>query len=275
MPNVPYLLPASSWAGKRMRLTKRELVDYIPVPKLPAHITEVAADCGGFVATRKWGKYRYTTTQYVTWLRGLGTSLTWAAMQDYCCENEITSGKPGSVRQRQIMTTFRAWQIWQHYQQEAWAWVPTVQGWNTEDYVRHAKELSPLIQHMQGYYGDDPRWRVGIGTLCNRASASQIREIVHAVCGVLGPVPLHLWGVKLDAIRPQRTKKGKKGVVVGLPLNVVSTDSAAWNGLFAQHHATQRESGLTQRQYTYGVALPAYQDKLAQAADTERQLELF
>ena len=44
MSKVPVMLPASSWARKGM-----------PPPKLPAHITERAADCGGFVATKVWG----------------------------------------------------------------------------------------------------------------------------------------------------------------------------------------------------------------------------
>jgi hypothetical protein len=56
MPNVPYLLPASSWARFNLRR-----------PNLPAHVTHVAADSGGFVATfRNHGVYTYTPQQYAT-----------------------------------------------------------------------------------------------------------------------------------------------------------------------------------------------------------------
>lgn len=42
--NIAYLLPASSW----------HLVD-MATPNMPPDVLEIAADCGGFVATKKWG----------------------------------------------------------------------------------------------------------------------------------------------------------------------------------------------------------------------------
>lgn len=61
MPGVPYLLPASSWArGMRKDGT-------LPAPAIPAHIPEVAADSGGFVATKIWGDYRYSPGQFDYW----------------------------------------------------------------------------------------------------------------------------------------------------------------------------------------------------------------
>src|SRR5579859_3787900 len=93
MPNVPYLLPASSWARYNLRR-----------PNLPAHLTHTAADSGGFVATlRNKGIYTYTPQQYATWL--MSWSPRWAATMDYCCEDEITLGTPGLVRERQEQTT--------------------------------------------------------------------------------------------------------------------------------------------------------------------------
>ena len=77
MPAVPIMLPASSFA-RRGRLK---------TPRLPDHITERAADSGGFVATMRWGNYRYTPAQYVTWLQTWNP--TWAATMDYCCEPEV------------------------------------------------------------------------------------------------------------------------------------------------------------------------------------------
>lgn len=48
------LLPASSWA--RDEVKKYGIVrKAIPVPRLPETVVDAAADCGGFVATRKWG----------------------------------------------------------------------------------------------------------------------------------------------------------------------------------------------------------------------------
>jgi hypothetical protein len=57
--NVPrLLLPASSWAGYELRergLDAQGYVRRIPVPKVPECVVDRAADCGGFVATKKWG----------------------------------------------------------------------------------------------------------------------------------------------------------------------------------------------------------------------------
>ena len=88
------------------------IIGDIPVPAIPASVQEVAADCGGFVATKKWGNYRYTSLQYIKWLYRLGNKLSWAAMMDYCCEDEITSGQPGIVKARQDATTGMAYHFW-------------------------------------------------------------------------------------------------------------------------------------------------------------------
>ena len=120
------LLTASSFAADEVRKHGR-VRGALPVPRLDASITERAADCGGFVATFKWnGIYPYTPAQYVAWLRSWRPD--WAATMDYCCEDEITAGKPGVVRERQHKTTEMAWHFWTTYQ-ESWCWVPTIQGW--------------------------------------------------------------------------------------------------------------------------------------------------
>src|SRR5262245_12509797 len=80
--NVPYLLPASSWARNWEPSWDRP----IPAPLLPPHITRTAADCGGFVAMFKWGEYRYHRFQYIAWCHAIGPSLAWAAMMDYPCQ---------------------------------------------------------------------------------------------------------------------------------------------------------------------------------------------
>src|SRR5215469_2477357 len=78
MPTVPVLVTASGWTratkdGYRLR-----------TPPLPEHVTERAADCGGFVATTRWGgQYRFSPDQYVGWLMKFNPK--WAATFDLCC----------------------------------------------------------------------------------------------------------------------------------------------------------------------------------------------
>ncbi len=262
MQDVAVLLPASSYA--RTGLDKP--------PTLPAYVKHRAADCGGFVATFRWGgKYPYTPEQYVRWLDMW--SPDWAATMDFCCEDEITNGKPGVVRERQQKTTDMAWLFWRDYRDRAWAWVPTIQGWHVEDYRHHAREMRPLIVEMQAYYGAKSQFRVGIGTLCRRASIEMIRSIASAVAGELGEVPLHLWGIKLNTVQSR----------IALPEQVVSLDSAAfwfsheggWKVAREEMQSWSRERGLTHRHYLYQVALPRYQAKLARALSMPKQATLF
>lgn len=254
MPDVPYLLPASSWARKGLR-----------APRLPEHVTHTAADSGGFVATFRWGRYRYRPEQYVEWLTTF--SPRWAATMDFCCEDEITGGKPGVVRDRQQKTTAAAYHFWYDYRAVPWAWVPTVQGWEVEDYRTHARELTPLVKAMQQHYGPDSPFRVGIGTLCRRASPAMIRRVVSAVASELPGVPLHLWGVKLSTLQNP----------IALPSAVVSVDSAAWNGLFGSDlevFKSHNRAGMSQRRYIYTVALPLYLAKFRAALAQPKQLSL-
>lgn len=234
MPDVPYMLPASSWSRKRMK-----------PPRLPAHVRHTAADCGGYVATKIWGEYRYSPAQYVDWLGSFRPD--WAAMMDYCCEPDL----PVVTRERQAKTTAQAYHFWTEYQRVPWVWVPTVQGWDVSDYLRHAKELRPLIDEMVEYYGRDSAFRVGIGTLCRRAKSDTIRAVVRAVAWELPGVPLHLWGVKQRALN------------AALAWRIASVDSAAWNSRFGRDLERCRQDGMTQRQYSYLVALPRYLEQLA------------
>src|SRR5258708_4120516 len=186
------LLTASSYAAdevKKYGIVRKK----ITTPTLPESITDRAADCGGFVATFKWGGiYPYTAMQYVEWLHAWHPQ--WAATMDYCCEDEITTDQPGIVRARQDATTGMTYHFWHTYRDVSWVWVPTIQGWAIDDYVRHAQELKPLIDEMHVYYGAESAFRVGIGTLCHRASVEMIRAVVLAVVAVLGEVDIHLWG---------------------------------------------------------------------------------
>src|SRR5579872_6641649 len=132
------LLVASSFAAAEVRKYGK-VRGKIPQPNLPENTTLRAADCGGFVATFKWGKYPYTPEQYVEWLYGWNPQ--WAATMDFCCEDEITGGKPGIVQERQQKTTDMAYHFWNTYRNAPWCWIPTIQGWAVEDYERHAHEM--------------------------------------------------------------------------------------------------------------------------------------
>jgi hypothetical protein len=271
--NVPCaLLPASSWAGYEMKergLDKNGLVRAIPEPN-PAIVSKIikrAADSGGFVAMKKWGgSYIYTPGQYVQWLRSW--SPDWAATMDFCCESPLTGGHAEVVVKRQLLTTEIAYHFWNDYREESWAWVPTIQGWEVEDYQRHVRTMKPLIEEMQAYYlqrdGLDNEFRVGIGTLCARASAEMIRKVVMMVASEIPGIPLHLWGVKLSVLQSP----------VSIPQQVASVDSGAWNGMWGKNREIWKRSPYSQREWCFRVALPDYEAKVQMALSCPKQLSL-
>jgi len=241
------LLPASSWAR-----------DQLSRPRIPTYITDTGADSGGFVASRIWGDYRYSLEQYTAWLSSW--SPRWAATMDYCCEPELQV----ITRDRQEKTTANIRAAWSRYQWASWAWVPTIQGVLPEDYQRHASELKPLLEDMRDHYAVNPAWRVGIGTLCRRDDVTIIQAIVNAVRDVLPGYPLHLWGIKLDALRSIRLDQ------------VASTDSAVWHGsMYAGDEIAEKaaQAGMSRRAYKVKVNLPCYVEKVYAAVGESRRVQ--
>lgn len=263
MPAVPVLVSAAGWTVASPQ--KRNMYLLRP-PPLPTHVVERGADCGGFVATTRWkGRYRFRPRDYVTWL--MKWRPQWAAIMDLCCVDLGEDGRlvyPGKeeVLRRQQFTTEMATEFWALYQHVPLTWVVTIQGWYSEEYVRHARVLAPLIQEMAETYFDgsfadeedgESDFRVGIGSLCGR-DPRLVHEIIGAVRAVIGRLPLHLWGTKLAFLR--------------YPLDpgaITSLDSAAWNGLWGSEHDARRESGLSEADYCWKVAYPAYAQRVSTA----------
>lgn len=246
-----YLLPATSWANHQFKK-----------PLLPDGLREVAADSGGYVASRIWGDYRFTMAQYVEWLHTFNPA--WAATMGYCCEPPLTHGDESKTRQRQEKTTVNAYEHWASYRATPWLWMPTVQGWLVEDYERHALEMRPLIMEMKAFYAnraDGSNFRVGLGTLCARKDTATAPKVLAAVSAILPGVQFHLFGVKLQVIQRH-----------ALP-HVISVDSAAWHGRFGSDNRTAQvycaENNMQQREYIFKIGLPNYLSKIQQALKEE------
>ena len=274
---APIMLTATSHWRVGQRWQKwRDLAAIPPVRGVPAHVSEIAVDCGGFVAAvRHGGRYPFTFDAYVDWLYSV-PSLSWAAMPDLPVERELAPTHD-NLRRRQELTLEWARLLWGNDDTELarvpWAWVPTIQGRDLADYVWMAERLAPLLDEQRSAYDynaygvedldDDVRaWstygaehvRVGIGSLCRRSSTAEIVAIVRALADRLPGVRFHLWGVKLGALPAL--------AAAGLLERVVSTDSAAWNGRFGSDLEAPKASTLSQRDYCWRVAWPAYRAKL-------------
>jgi hypothetical protein len=127
IPAGAYLHTAASWWRRYRRLK---------VTPLPPHMHPIGGDCGGYVITRvrKLDVWPFADGELAAWYEGMGVA--WGATRDHCCEPDIARG---AVCERQQMTTQNAVDAWRAYRDAPFAWVPTVQGWNVEDYAAHAR----------------------------------------------------------------------------------------------------------------------------------------
>jgi hypothetical protein len=270
MEAVPTLVSAASFA--RYRHGRH---GFFRVPRFPDGFGSVAVDCGGFVAARRGG-FDYLAAQYVQWLRQF--DVAWAATFDFPCEPELGL----DVRTQQDATTRYAHGFLEHWPEERYPWVVTIQGYEVDDYVRHAVELAPLIFKLKDWTYNrysyesgeaEPavidRWhkqfRVGIGSFCRRNRVAHVGPIVEAVAGVLEDVPLHLWGLKVTYLKRRAS----------LHPQVVSLDSAAGNGRFGRGLERYRQSELSQREYLHRIQLPRYRRAVHEALAAPKQLSLL
>lgn len=253
IPSGAYLVSAASWWRKygKLRMTP-----------LPPQCSPIGGDWGGFHFTRKLGLTMppFSLAELAEWYAAMG--VTWGAATDYCVAQDTGSDV---VRDCQDRTTAAAWEAWQSQRAAPLAWVPTVQGAGVEDYRRHARQLRLLVTEMAAHYGPDGGFRVGVGSLVGR-DARTVRAIAVVVAAELPGIPLHLWGVKQQASRG------------GLPLEVASLDTAAWNRQTGPKDRARHDAwrGVEPRRaWAYREALPQYRAEVEAAIGEAFQYPLI
>lgn len=147
-------------------------------------------DSGAFGELLEHGRWELSARQYAArvtaWADAGG--LEWAASQDWLCSPMVRAKTGLSVREHQR----RAVESWLELRELAPAihWVPTVQGWNPEEYLEHVEMYGPELL-------EEPL--VGVGSLALRQGSDAALLIVHELAD-LG-LELHGWGVKTLGLR--------------------------------------------------------------------------
>lgn len=172
---------------------------------------DTALDCGGFVAMKRYGGYRWNVEQYVA--LAMQMQPAWWAQMDFCCEPEIASDR-GTVFKRIDQTA-----EYLHDCQDTARRIgtsmpmPVLQGWNPSDYCQ-----GPI-------YDSGFEWPelVGVGSVCRRRVGGQ-DGIVAVISALDAKVPkhvkFHLFGVKSTAF---------KTLIAEFNHRIASVDSMAWN----------------------------------------------
>ena len=189
-----------------------------------------ALDCGGFVAMKQYGGYRWNIADYVELATTL-RPLWWAAM-DYCCEPEIAGCQQEITRRVEdtvysLAKTIATVVVWNR---ELPGWpatppTPVIQGWKPSDYrycvdkIEHCLFGDPAYIEAIGH--DSWPSLVGVGSVCRRrlSGESGLMRVLDTLEGILpNHVQFHLFGVKSSALSKLRDRP-----------RIASVDSMAWN----------------------------------------------
>ena len=187
-------------------VSRRRLVKYV---NLPRAVAPWALDSGGFTEIAKYGRWETSPRDYVREVRrfqkGVG-HMTWAAPQDWMCEPAMLEKTGLTVAEHQRRTT-RSYLDLREAAPDV-PWIPVVQGWEHDDYVRHVEEY-----RTQGVRLEDLPV-VGVGSVCRRQASTEIRDIFRSLHA--RGLKMHGFGVKMH----------------GLELSaqyLTSADSMAWS----------------------------------------------
>src|SRR4051794_3600429 len=179
-------------------------------------VNEWIMDSGAFTELARFGHYREPVQVYAEHIKRWKScaNLVSAVSQDWMCEPFILEKTGLTVADHQRLTIERYDAL---LACDTGVYIlPVLQGYRPEEYVSHLHQ-----------YGDRLRtgaW-VGVGSVCKRNSKpEQIEAIVRAIKAERPDLRLHLFGVKLTAL--------KNEVVRNLAW---SADSMAWS--FAARYA--------------------------------------
>ena len=181
-----------------------------------------ALDSGGFTELNMFGQWVVTEEQYIEEInrfKQMGR-LQWCAPQDWMCEPFVLKKTKKTVQDHQRLTI----QNYLSLKSKApdLPFVPVLQGWNIEDYLRHWEAYEKAGVHLEDHKV------VGVGTVCRRQNTQTGLEILR----VLQPLNLHGFGFK------------KTGLKNGWDL-LTSADSLAWS--FAARKKSIQLEGCTHK----------------------------
>ena len=205
-------------SARRLRKRKR----------LPRAMCPWSLDSGGFSEIKLHGTWQTTPQQYLAevrrWRDEVG-NLQWAAVQDWMCEPFMLRKTGKTVVEHQRRTTW-SYLTLKSLAPEVW-WVPVLQGWTIDDYLRHLEEYHRALPFpLSGFR------LVGVGSVCRRQGTSEALEIFQAISLECPGIRLHGFGLKtlgLERCAPY----------------LASADSMAWSARArrAYHHDRIRLCG--------------------------------
>lgn len=176
--------------------------------KRPA-TTDWALDSGGFTELSMYGEWRTTEGDYVAAVRRYVEEigrLQWASPMDWMCEPFMVAKTGLSVAEHQRRTVENYLRLRELAPELPF--VPVLQGWTLDDY------FACIEQYERAGVDLTQERTVGIGSVCRRQHADEIRSIMTALHE--HGLQLHGFGVKTLGLRSYASR-------------LTSADSMAWS----------------------------------------------
>lgn len=193
---------------------------------LPRALARWALDSGGFTELSMYGEWRTSRADYIAAVTRYADeigNLDWASPQDWMCEPFIVAKTGLTVTEHQQRTIDNYLSLRDEAPQLPF--VPVLQGWQLDDYRRHADAYAKAGIDLQS----EPT--VGIGSVCRRQAGAQIDNIVWTLA--TEGLKLHGFGVKTTGLRTYGQL-------------LTSADSMAWS--FGGRRVQPPECGSTTHQ---------------------------
>jgi len=156
-------------------------------------IEQLFIDSGGYSFMKGKGEYGTSDGKYLDFIEKHGPDLY--ALRDYPCEPDVLNDHDRTVEDHQRRTLERHVSLLNKHEDRRLDERPlsVVQGWRRSDYLDHIEQLRD-----HGAVTD----YVGIGSVCRRNQAPEIRRIILAVRDALpATTDLHAFGVKGSVLR--------------------------------------------------------------------------
>jgi hypothetical protein len=182
---------------------------------LPRALTTWAVDSGGFTELGMFGEWTVSPRQYAGEVSRFAAEigkLAWAPALDWMCEPAIRARTGLSTAEHQRRTVQSYLDLCQIAPERSW--VPVLQGWAQEDYLRHWEAYEAAGVDLAALP------LVGVGSVCRRQHTREAAQIVRS----LSPLRLHLFGFKTTGL-------------LEVADGCVSADSMAWSANARRHPA--------------------------------------
>lgn len=184
--NIPWFVSVTTILNRRSKLNGNWMLD-----------------SGGFTQISKYGQYKITEDEYLAVIDLQKPKV--AFCQDWMCEPIMLKKTGLNVETHQYLTTLSYLSL----SKKSDVIRPVLQGWETEDYVKHLREYKKTGVNMNQIFG--------VGTVCSRNGKPEIiRDILKAILSEEPHIKLHGFGIKtVSAVANQDL--------------LYSSDSMAWS----------------------------------------------